>query len=124
MWALENSFGGELYVPRIPSYRITDVAEAIGPSCQKPVVGIRPGEKVHEEMITIADSVTTFGLGSYYVILPSDGWVQQRYADSGIDLAPVPPGFTYNSGSNPQFLTVDQLRSQIRDHIDPGFTPT
>ena len=56
LWSLEHALGGELFVPKIPSYRITDVAEAIGPSCEKPVVGIRPGEKIHEEMITASDS--------------------------------------------------------------------
>ena len=76
-WALDKALGGEVFVPKIPSYRITDVAEAIGPSCEKPIVGIRPGEKIHEEMITASDSFTTFDLGSYYAILPSDGWVQE-----------------------------------------------
>jgi len=79
LWSLENTLGGELFVPKIPSYRITDVAEAIGPSCEKPVVGIRPGEKIHEEMITSSDSFTTIDLGAYYAILPSDGRVQQLY---------------------------------------------
>ena len=75
-WALENNLGGELFVPKIPSYRITDLAEAIGPNCQKPIIGIRPGEKIHEEMITASDSFTTVDLGKYYAILPSDGWVE------------------------------------------------
>ena len=73
LWSLENALGGELFVPRIPSYRIMDVAEAVGPNCEKPIVGIRPGEKIHEEMITESDSFTTIDLGSYYAILPSDG---------------------------------------------------
>ena len=87
MWALENALGGELFVPKIPSYRITDLAEAIGPSCDKPIIGIRPGEKIHEEMITASDSFSTIDLGSYYAILPSDGLVQQRYQDAGINSA-------------------------------------
>ena len=69
LWALEHALGGELLVPKIPSYRITDLAEAIGPSCEKPVVGIRPGEKIHEEMITSSDSYSTIDLGPYYAIL-------------------------------------------------------
>jgi UDP-N-acetylglucosamine 4,6-dehydratase/5-epimerase len=123
LWALENGLGGEVLVPKIPSYRITDVAEAIGPSCAKPVVGIRPGEKIHEEMITASDSFTTVDLGAFYAILPSDGRVKQRYLDAGIDTTPVPEGFAYNSGSNPEFLSVDQLRALIREHVDPAFQP-
>ena len=123
LWSLRNACGGEIFVPKIPSYRITDVAEAIGPSCEKPVVGIRPGEKIHEEMITASDSFTTIDLGSYYAILPSDGRVQQRYQEAGISSTPVPEGFAYNSGSNPEFLSVEQLRKLIREHVDPAFQP-
>ena len=122
-WALDHALGGELFVPKIPSYRITDVADAIGPTCAKPIVGIRPGEKIHEEMITASDSFTAIDLGDYYAILPSDGRVQQRYHDLGIITSPVPLGFAYNSGTNPDFLTVEQLRSLIRDHVDPSFEP-
>lgn len=123
LWALEHALGGELFVPKIPSYRITDVAEAIGPSCAKPIVGIRPGEKIHEEMITASDSFTTIDLGEYYAILPSDGRVQGRYAEAGMSSVSVPSGFAYDSGSNPEFLTVEQLRCLIREHVDPAFVP-
>ena len=102
-WALDKALGGEVFVPKIPSYRITDVAEAIGPSCEKPIVGIRPGEKIHEEMITASDSFTTFDLGSYYAILPSDGWVQEVLQKAGTSGVRVPPGFAYNSGTNSDF---------------------
>jgi FlaA1/EpsC-like NDP-sugar epimerase len=110
-------------VPKIPSYRITDVAEAIGPNCEKPIIGIRPGEKIHEEMITTSDSCTTFDLGDYYAILPSDGRVQRHYAEAHISITPVPTGFAYNSGSNPDFLSVEQLRALICDHVNPAFMP-
>ena len=123
LWALGNALGGELLVPKIPSYRITDVAEAIGPGCQKPVVGIRPGEKIHEEMITASDSFSTVDLGPYYAILPSDGSTLAAYQRAGIALQPVPQGFAYNSGTNPEFLSVEQLRSLIREHVDPAFQP-
>ena len=123
LWALEQALGGELFVPKIPSYRITDVAEAIGPSCEKPITGIRPGEKIHEEMITASDSFSTIDLGSYYAILPSDGLLQQRYQDAGISSAAVPPSFAYNSGSNHEFLAVEQLRALIREYVDPAFQP-
>ena len=123
LWVLEHALGGELFVPKIPSYRITDVAEAIGPSCQKPVAGIRPGEKIHEEMITASDSFSTIDLGAYYAILPSDCRVQKLYQEAGISITPVPSGFAYNSGSNPDFLNVEELRALIREHVDPAFQP-
>ena len=100
-----------------------DLAEAIGPSCEKPMVGIRPGEKIHEEMITSSDSFFTIDLGSYYAILPSDGSVQCRYKAAGLPVLPVEAGFAYNSGTNPDFLTVEQWRDLIRQHVDPSFQP-
>ena len=122
-WALKNSLGGELLVPKIPSYRITDIAEAIGPNCDKPVIGIRPGEKIHEEMITSSDSFSTVDLGPYYAILPSDGVTLSAYSTAGIQAQGVPQGFAYNSGTNPDFLSVEQLRSLIQEHVDPTFQP-
>ena len=123
LWSLEHALGGELFVPKIPSYRITDVAEAIGPGCEKPVVGIRPGEKIHEEMITASDSFSTVDLGDYYAILPSDGSVQKAYQQAGRPAQSVPQGFAYNSGSNPDFLSVEQIRDLIREHVDAAFQP-
>ena len=110
-------------MPKIPSYRIMDVAEAIGPDCKKDFVGIRPGEKLHEEMITASDSFSTIDLGKYYAILPSDGLVHQRYEGAGLTIKSVDHGFAYNSGTNPDFLTVDQLRSLIIEHVDSSFQP-
>ena len=123
LWALENALGGELLVPKIPSYRITDVAEAIGPSCAKPIVGIRPGEKIHEEMITASDSFSTVDLGAYYAILPSDGSTEELHREAGTIIQPVQAGFAYNSGTNPDFLSVEDLRSLIREHVDSNFVP-
>ncbi len=120
LWALENAEGGEIFVPKIPSYRITDVAEAIGPDCEKPVVGIRPGEKIHEEMITASDSFNTVDLGQYFAILPSAG---QYTSDEYAKLKggqPVKPGYAYDSGSNPDFLSVGQLRDLIADYEAEG----
>ena len=121
--ALEHSEGGELYVPRIPSYRITDLTEAIGPDCEHPVVGIRPGEKVHEEMITEADSLTTWDHGDFFTILPvSPKWdVSEWAAKHGA--TKVEEGFHYTSANNSSFLSVDEIRELIREHIDPGFVP-
>jgi FlaA1/EpsC-like NDP-sugar epimerase len=122
LWAIEKSLGGEILVPRIPSYRIMDVAKAIGPDCEYPIVGIRPGEKVHEEMITSSDSFTTVDLGSYFAILPTQAdYSLEKYCEV-MGASPVEPGFSYNSGSNDRFLTVEQIRELIKLHVDPGFT--
>jgi len=122
-WALDNALGGEILVPKIPSYRIIDVAEAIGPSCDHPVIGIRPGEKIHEEMITVSDSFSTIDLGHYYAILPSNDLVQRQYKQAGLSVKSVDPGFAYNSGTNPDFLSVEMIRSLIREYVDPSFQP-
>lgn len=121
MHALEHAWGGEIFVPKIPSYRITDVAEAIGPECKKTVVGIRPGEKIHEEMITSSDSFFTYDLGKYYVILPATHkWKLEDFI-SHFGAKKVPLGFSYNSGANANWETVDTLRSLIKEHVDPTF---
>jgi UDP-N-acetylglucosamine 4,6-dehydratase (inverting) len=119
LWSIDNAWGGEVLVPKIPSYHITDVAMAIGPECEHPVVGVRPGEKIHEEMITASDSFNTVDMGAYYAILPSGGTysIADYCAKTGAKL--VKSGFSYNSGSNPHFLTVDELRHLIQTHVDP-----
>lgn len=121
LWAIENSLGGEIFVPKIPSYRILDVAEAIGPNCETPTIGIRPGEKIHEEMITASDSPNTVDLGRYYAILPSAGEFSPQDYAARRGGQPVPAGFAYNSGTNDQFLGVGELRQLIREHVDPDF---
>ncbi len=115
LWALEYALGGEILVPKIPSYRILDLAMAIAPECEHRVVGIRPGEKLHEEMITSSDSFHTVDLGSYYSILPP-GVDNSKYCDE-TGAVPVDPGFCYNSGTNPHFLTVEELRHLIRMNL-------
>jgi UDP-N-acetylglucosamine 4,6-dehydratase len=120
LWALENAQGGEIFVPKIPSYRITDVARAIAPDCEHPVTGIRPGEKIHEEMITSSDSFNTVDLGKYFAILPSAGSHSVESYCAAHGGQPVPPGYAYDSGSNTDFLTVEQLRKLIAEHVtDP-----
>lgn len=115
--ALEHAWGGELFVPKIPSYRITDLAQAIGPDCEHPVIGIRPGEKIHEEMITSSDSFTTYDLGKYYVILPQvPNWDLQEYVKN-FDAKLVEQGFSYASGTNEEFLSVDELDRLITEHV-------
>lgn len=122
LFAISNTWGGELLVPKIPSYRIMDLAEAIGPECEKPVIGIRPGEKIHEEMITEADSFTTVDIGKYYAILPQvPVWSREEYMGH-FNAKEVTPGFKYNSGTNEEWLTVEQLRALIKAHVDPTFS--
>lgn len=123
LWSIEHSLGGEIFIPRIPSYRITDLAKAIGPNCEHPIVGIRPGEKVHEEMITTSDSYSTVDLGKYFAILPTQSYHYysiEEYCNKTHSI-PVKLGFSYNSGDNDHFLTIDDIRRLIRQHIDPGF---
>lgn len=121
--AMETAWGGEIFVPKIPSYRITDLATAIGPECEQKIVGIRPGEKVHEEMITSSDSFTTYDLGKYYAILPQvTNWKLEEYI-SHFSAQPVEVGFQYNSGSNTESVNVSEIRKLIIEHIDPNFIP-
>ena len=123
MYALENHLGGEIFIPKIPSYRILDVAKAVAPECEINVVGVRPGEKLHEEMITDTDSLNTIDLGRYYAILPS---VSYTYSEEDYLLhhkaIKVPFGFKYDSGTNVEWETVEGLRELIKKHIDADFT--
>jgi UDP-N-acetylglucosamine 4,6-dehydratase (inverting) len=124
-FALENALGGEIFVPKIPSYRIKEVAEAIGPDCEHPVVGIRPGEKLHEEMITSSDSQNTIETENYYVIVPNsqEGSYQsimERYL-AHYKAKHVTPGFCYSSGQNTDWLDAAQIRDLIKKHVDSGF---
>jgi len=122
MHALANAWGGEIFVPKIPSYRITDVATAIGSECEQIIVGIRPGEKVHEEMITSSDSFYTYDLGKYYTILPATHkWSLDDFKKK-FNAELVPNGFAYNSGDNTEWDTVETLRELIKKHVDPNFT--
>lgn len=121
MHALEHAWGGEIFVPKIPSYKIMDVAHAIGPNCKHEVVGIRPGEKVHEEMITPSDSFYTYDLGKYFTILPATHqWKLSDFIEK-FDAKLVPQGFAYNSGENSDWETIDGLRALIKKHVDPTF---
>lgn len=126
-YAVNNSIGGEIFVPKIPSYRITEVATAIAPSCKQEVVGIRPGEKIHEEMITSSDSPNTIEADRYYVIIPSQMGVPfaetLKNYQTHYNAKSVPEGFCYSSGDNTDWLTVEQLRNLIVQHCDPSFTP-
>jgi UDP-N-acetylglucosamine 4,6-dehydratase len=122
LFAIDNAWGGELYVPKIPSYKITEVAKAIGPNCEHRNIGIRPGEKVHEEMITASDSFFTYDIGDYYVILPfTHDWSLEDFIQK-YNATKVPMGFTYNSGQNTQWIDAEQLQSLILEHVDANFS--
>ncbi|MFQ6007578.1 MAG: UDP-N-acetylglucosamine 4,6-dehydratase (inverting) [Candidatus Zixiibacteriota bacterium] len=118
LFALDHMWGGELFVPKIPSYRITDLAEAIAPNCEQEIVGIRPGEKLHEEMITETDALNTIEFENYYVILPSMPlWDVDHFMET-FHGRRCPNGFRYNSGTNTEWLSVSELRDLIKRHVD------
>jgi len=121
LWAIENALGGEIFVPKIPSCKIETIIKAIAPNAILEDVGIRPGEKIHEEMITESDSYNTIEFENYFAILPAyiskekylkyyNGWEVQK-------------GFKYNSGTNSKWLDVEEMRNLIKQFIDPDFKP-
>ena len=122
LYALEHAWGGEIFVPKIPSYKITEVARAIGPNCEQKIVGIRPGEKLHEEMITQTDALSTVELDRYYVILSATPKFSKEEYMTAHGGRPVPDGFHYSSDANDRWLSAEQLREEIRLHVDAGFT--
>lgn len=121
MHAIENAWGGEIFIPKIPSYKILDIAEAVAPGCNIEIVGIRPGEKIHEEMITSSDSFYTYDLGKYFTILPAvPNWQLNDFIEK-FKAVKVPNGFSYNSGENSEWETVESLRSLIKKHLYKDF---
>lgn len=119
LFALDNHLGGEIFVPKIPSYKILDVANAICDKCDKKVVGIRPGEKLHEEMISDSDSFNTIDLGKYYAILPSVSYMNKETDYLKHHKAKkVKEGFKYSSDTNDNWETVESLKILIKEHTD------
>jgi UDP-N-acetylglucosamine 4,6-dehydratase/5-epimerase len=121
MHAIEHAWGGEIFIPKIPSYKITDVATAVAPNCIQEIVGIRPGEKIHEEMITSSDSFYTYDLGKYYTILPSVPNFKLNDYIASFKAQKVTEGFNYNSGTNTEWETIESLRALIKEHVDSNF---
>jgi UDP-N-acetylglucosamine 4,6-dehydratase (inverting) len=121
MHAIEYSWGGEIFIPKIPSYKITDVAKAVAPNAEIEIIGIRPGEKIHEEMITTSDAFHTYDLGKYYTILPSVPTFSISEFISTFNASKVPIGFNYDSGSNSEWETVESLKMLIKVHVDSNF---
>lgn len=122
MYAIGHHLGGEIFIPKIPSYHIVDVAKAIAPNLPLKEIGIRPGEKLHEEMITPTDALNTIDLGDYYAILPAvsyyytkEDYMRHHNAKS------VPDNFHYSSDKNDEWETVESMRENIKKFVDPNF---
>jgi len=121
LWAIENAIGGEIFVPKIPSYTIETVAKAIAPNAKLEYIGIRAGEKIHEEMITDSDSYNTIEFDRYYAILPTDA-NKEKYLKQ-YNAHEVAKGFKYNSGTNTEWETIESMREKIVKFVDPNFKP-
>ena len=121
--AVETAWGGEIFVPKIPSYKITEVAKAIGPNCRYEIIGIRPGEKIHEEMITSSDSFSTYDLGKYYAILPQAPSFKIEEFIQHFKAIKVEQGFQYNSKTNNEWVDAPKLQLLIKQNVDINFEP-
>lgn len=121
-FALNSAWGGEIFVPKIPSYKVVDLADAIAPGLEQRIIGIRSGEKIHEQMITESDSYNTYDLGKYYAILPT---IQKWNVDEFINhfkAKKVKENFNYSSGNNDDWLSISDIRNLIKNNIDPNFS--
>ena len=117
-WAMQNSNGGEILIPKIPSYKLVNLIEAVGLKNKPKIIGLRKGEKVHEEMITEADSYTTYDIGKYFLILPdNEKSTLNRFKKKLKVFKKIPNNFSYNSRDNDQFLSTNELKKMIA-HID------
>lgn len=125
LMVLEKMWGGELFVPKIPSYKILDLAKAVASNAKLENVGIRPGEKLHEEMVTATDAINTVEFKDYYVILPSTQlWDIEKFRKESNSKEGkfCEYGFSYNSGTNEHFLSVEELRELIKNNVAGGKT--
>mgnify|MGYP005647186037 CR=1 FL=1 len=125
LWAINKAKGREIFVPKIPSYKIETIARAIAPNADLEYIGIRPGEKLHEEMITSSDSFNTIEFDKYYAILPADlptTFNKSEYIKY-YKAKEVESGFTYNSGENVEWESEESMREKIRKFVDKDFQP-
>lgn len=122
--AVENSWGGEIFIPKIPSFRVTDLALAIASDAKQVITGVRPGEKLHEEMITSSDSFNTYDMGKYYAILPQKPIWNLNEFMAQMNAKLVEPEFSYNSKENKEWLTVPQLRDLIKEYTNNSSHPS
>ncbi len=114
MWAIENAFGGEIIVPKLKSFKIIDLAKAIEKKCKLKIIGIRPGEKIHEQMISKSDSYYTLEMKKFYVILNNDNKQLKNYYKNKFAAKKVIEGFEYSSDSNKEFMNISDLKNFIR----------
>jgi FlaA1/EpsC-like NDP-sugar epimerase len=112
LYAIENSVGGEIFIPKTPSYRITEVAQAICPHCEFEIIGMRPGEKLHEELFTPTDAQNAYDLGNYFVLYPID-----YQLNSPINFPKVPRDFTYASNTNLEWLDIEKINAQVAAYL-------
>lgn len=110
--ALEEATGGETFISKIPSFKITDLAKAMLPDCTMPEVGIRPGEKLHEIMITTEDSLTTYEYDKHFIVYPQMVWNNKQQPD--LSGKKVKEGFSYSSDNNAQWLSVEEIRELLK----------
>ncbi len=122
LYAIEHSVGGEIFIPKLPSYKITDLAEAVAPGLPVKTVGIRPGEKLHEDMITENDAPDTIEFNDYFIVLPRSGQIRFDEVIRKGKGQKVKEGFRYNSGTNNHWLSVQELRELIKKYVDPDFS--
>jgi UDP-N-acetylglucosamine 4,6-dehydratase/5-epimerase len=114
LWSLKQNIGGEIFVPKLPSYRILDLANAIDINCKIKIVGIRPGEKLDEELITIQESNNCYDLGKYFAIVPSyNKDLLKLYSKKN---KKIKKQISYNSGNNKKFLNIKELKKIIKDY--------
>lgn len=121
LWAIENAIGGEVFIPKLPSYKIVTLAKAVAPKAKLVDIGIRPGEKLHEEMITENDSYNTIEFDNNFAILPPGSDKQKFFKH--FKGKKVEAGFKYNSGTNTDWLSVNEIRTLIKTYVDPKFKP-
>ena len=117
MWAINNSAGGEILIPKIPSYRLKDLAKAISEKSKIKIIGIRQGEKIHEEMITIMDSHNTYSFKNYFVILEASNKKSLIFYKKKYKAKKVKPGFSYNSLENKVYLTIENIKKNLKEFI-------
>ncbi|MGB9498858.1 MAG: UDP-N-acetylglucosamine 4,6-dehydratase (inverting) [Dissulfuribacterales bacterium] len=113
--SLERMVGGEIFVPKIPSMKVTDIARAICPDCKTEIVGIRPGEKLHEVMIPVDDARQAVEFDDYYILKPQFRYFGRCF--NGNEGSPLPDGFEYSSGANDKWLSVEELRDMIKEKV-------
>ena len=119
LFCLEKMWGGEIFVPKIPSYRLEDLAKAIAPRNKIKIIGLRPGEKIHEEMISTSDAVNTIEYKKYFIITPYSkfiGWNKKKYMKFNKNGKNCDSEFSYNSYNNKQYLTSNQIKKLIKSN--------